>query len=499
MPVSERPRGQAKFLLSRYLKKYTASEVASVNAHAKLLKGDSPWRSWAEGALTGLLEVPAGRRLKVTRSSEMHDEEVQSFTFEQRQEVTIGRAPESDIVLTQRSISRTHARFVEREDGFYLEDLESASGTFINKEKLERGQTRRLTNGDEIIIFPYSLSVEVEELWKPDEQVSVHHSCRFSSSSASDFLRSLGSDLCLFQLRISPGVGEVSLALGRRFLKEIISRLTRNARAELTTADAGLFEFVVVSILERANREVQFPFQWLLLPSDKFTLQEGQGLMLETTVRLSSAHGTILLFLPDSCLAALHKAPPAEPPRWLREELTWKLAVREGYVNLSLKDLEEVGPTDTLLYTPQAALLLPYHRSAPAAEQGWRATWRDKNHDALEIQSFFSGEVNMNKDIDETEAAERPEEEEEQVVEEEQITDDAAELKSLMVRVQVVLSEVELSLGELEGLSEGSVVELEGEQRGAVQLVANGRVLGAGELVKIDDRLGVEITRWRGR
>ena len=72
------------------------------------------------------------------------------------------------------------------------------------------------------------------------------------------------------------------------------------------------------------------------------------------------------------------------------------------------------------------------------------------------------------------------------------------ELASLPVRIHVVLSQIELSLRDLEGLTDGSIIQLDEEQHsGVVQLVANGRVLGAGELVEIDDRLGVQITRWR--
>jgi type III secretion protein Q len=72
-----------------------------------------------------------------------------------------------------------------------------------------------------------------------------------------------------------------------------------------------------------------------------------------------------------------------------------------------------------------------------------------------------------------------------------------AELAALPVRIHVVLSQVELSLKDLEGLAEGSIIQLDEEHPEAVQLVANGRVLGTGELVNIDARLGVQITRWR--
>ncbi len=78
------------------------------------------------------------------------------------------------------------------------------------------------------------------------------------------------------------------------------------------------------------------------------------------------------------------------------------------------------------------------------------------------------------------------------------VTEPASEVKleSLPVRINVVLSEVELSLGDLEALREGSVIEI-GEIPEEVQLVVNGKILGAGELVSIEERLGVSITSWR--
>ncbi len=49
--------------------------------------------------------------------------------------ITIGRASREatwEIRLTDRAVSRPHARLEHREDGFYLVDLESANGTLLN-------------------------------------------------------------------------------------------------------------------------------------------------------------------------------------------------------------------------------------------------------------------------------------------------------------------------------------------------------------------------------
>lgn len=63
-------------------------------------------------------------------------------------EMVIGRLPDCDVVLAKPYVSRKHAR-VFREDGkWYVEDLGSAGGTFLNRMPLSKRGT--LVDGDEI-------------------------------------------------------------------------------------------------------------------------------------------------------------------------------------------------------------------------------------------------------------------------------------------------------------------------------------------------------------
>jgi pSer/pThr/pTyr-binding forkhead associated (FHA) protein len=66
-----------------------------------------------------------------------------------REPVTLGRAPDCDIVLPERQISRYHVRIEWDADGYVLRDLGSKNGTFVNGERV-RGQLYRLRDGDEI-------------------------------------------------------------------------------------------------------------------------------------------------------------------------------------------------------------------------------------------------------------------------------------------------------------------------------------------------------------
>ncbi|MDZ4763817.1 MAG: FHA domain-containing protein [Chloroflexota bacterium] len=62
--------------------------------------------------------------------------------------VTLGRGEECDIVLNERQVSRTHIRLYKEGDAFFVDDLDSKNGTWVNGVQLKG--TRRLTDGDEI-------------------------------------------------------------------------------------------------------------------------------------------------------------------------------------------------------------------------------------------------------------------------------------------------------------------------------------------------------------
>lgn len=48
----------------------------------------------------------------------------------------IGRASACDLAVPTTNISREHCLVVKREDGYWVEDLNSSNGTYVNKEKL---------------------------------------------------------------------------------------------------------------------------------------------------------------------------------------------------------------------------------------------------------------------------------------------------------------------------------------------------------------------------
>jgi diguanylate cyclase (GGDEF)-like protein len=80
-----------------------------------------------------------------------------------KDETTVGRGHENDIVLDSDSVSRRHAKVEHREGAFYIVDLDSTNGTSVNDEPVTTCQLRRgdqLTIGD--TIFKYLSGSDVE-------------------------------------------------------------------------------------------------------------------------------------------------------------------------------------------------------------------------------------------------------------------------------------------------------------------------------------------------
>ena len=67
-----------------------------------------------------------------------------------RPEIVIGRDPNVDLTIPSPAISRRHARLTRQGEGYFLEDLGSSNGTFLNDERLS-GQ--RLLKNEEMKFF----------------------------------------------------------------------------------------------------------------------------------------------------------------------------------------------------------------------------------------------------------------------------------------------------------------------------------------------------------
>jgi serine phosphatase RsbU (regulator of sigma subunit)/pSer/pThr/pTyr-binding forkhead associated (FHA) protein len=81
-------------------------------------------------------------------------------------ECVMGRLPECQIVITTGSVSRQHAKVTQTGGDFFIEDLKSRNGTFVNDRPLADQERRRLINGDRVKIcdIEYVFHASVEPL-----------------------------------------------------------------------------------------------------------------------------------------------------------------------------------------------------------------------------------------------------------------------------------------------------------------------------------------------
>lgn len=75
------------------------------------------------------------------------------FTLD-RDVVTVGRHPQSDIFLNDITVSRRHAELRRDADAYAVSDLGSLNGTYVNRERVD---TSPLASGDELQIGKFRL------------------------------------------------------------------------------------------------------------------------------------------------------------------------------------------------------------------------------------------------------------------------------------------------------------------------------------------------------
>ncbi|QBI21605.1 FHA domain-containing protein [Egibacter rhizosphaerae] len=77
-----------------------------------------------------------------------------------RDVVTVGRHPDSDIFFDDITVSRRHAEFRREDEGFRVVDAGSLNGTYVNGQRTEE---HLLDTGDEVQVGKFKLRVYVAE------------------------------------------------------------------------------------------------------------------------------------------------------------------------------------------------------------------------------------------------------------------------------------------------------------------------------------------------
>ena len=84
----------------------------------------------------------------------------QDLVLRAGEDTTIGRHPNCSLTISQPSVSRRHARLWFDQGVWFVEDLQSSNGTFVNNRRINRAQ---LTEGDELRCGDFLLTYMIEE------------------------------------------------------------------------------------------------------------------------------------------------------------------------------------------------------------------------------------------------------------------------------------------------------------------------------------------------
>lgn len=65
-------------------------------------------------------------------------------------DISLGRSSKNDVVIKDKFVSKNHLLICEKNQRYYLEDLGSANGTFLNGVKIDPNELIELQNNDKI-------------------------------------------------------------------------------------------------------------------------------------------------------------------------------------------------------------------------------------------------------------------------------------------------------------------------------------------------------------
>jgi type III secretion system YscQ/HrcQ family protein len=468
------------------LRSYSRAEVDLLNWSQRAFSRHSDWKSWFEEGFAALLEVPRGTRIHLRQTNEVDQNETKEYSFD-RKEIHIGRDPEADLVLGLRLVSKQHARIFQKDAEFYLEDMGSAAGTYLNGRKLAPQSPELLSDGDQFAIVPYAYAFEAEQVWSAEESFEMS-TAPTKVVSWSEFESENRAGGARVAIAVHPDGGTALLEVDRAFLDTTVQRLTRTAPSQWVDSDLGIVEFLLTSVLARASQDLKFPFQLSLLEAQHRPDSRELGFVFELYIGLSDTRNMLRVFVPKETLARLAAASPAGEAPAGTEQITWKAFVSGGYAQVSLSELTELERGDVVLLVPELNMLFPCLATQMPMERGWTAKQLSDDPYRIEIVEFFERRFAMD------DSPQNPQGEKEG--EANSSPANKPDFGSLPVRMHVVLSQTELSLADLNGLTAGSIIELGRGKNDPVYLAANGKLIGNGELVEVDGKLGVRITGW---
>jgi phosphoserine phosphatase RsbU/P len=191
----------------------------------------------------------------------------------------MGRQADCPIHLPAKAVSRQHAQILQRGDGFFVEDLDSSNGTFLNGKRVDPNAPVQLSERDTLQVGPYVLALRPAPVITPTEQSLIIR----EQVSALTLNESVYNQAPAQKLQV---VLEISQNLGRTLdMEPLLDKLLDQLMRLFPQADRGMVllceEGGLVVRAQRCRRqedETSHPYSRTVV---KRALEEGVGILSE--------------------------------------------------------------------------------------------------------------------------------------------------------------------------------------------------------------------------
>jgi diguanylate cyclase (GGDEF)-like protein len=186
-----------------------------------------------------------------------------------RTETIIGRGTDAHVRLVDAGVSREHARILQSNGRFVVEDIRSTNGTYVAGERVERRELQpfdRVQIGPQVVLWFQIMSVEEEALSQKlyesstrDHLTHVYNrkylAERLATETAYAIRHKTSLGVIIFDLdhfkRVNDDYGHLA---GDEVLRTVAARVARLIRSEDVIARYGGEEFVIIARgIEHAN------------------------------------------------------------------------------------------------------------------------------------------------------------------------------------------------------------------------------------------------------
>jgi len=479
------------------------------------------------------------------------------FDFEETP-ITIGRAVTNDVELNDKFVSREHAQIIFENDQFYLKDLGSTNGTFLNKQRLGENSEALLHDGDVIILERFKLITSIQYPARMKHHVELAL-VSVNQTPFNQFALSLSMGSLISRFDMPPFDDDIFLELDKNIINALSQQASlKTSRHRLKSLSAReqvheLVENIILDLLDFLDREYgkQIDFRVLFSGFQKdFTHvtasieNDDQIILVDLKIIINSNSGFVRLVLPsrlkDLFQAGLSKkyitTDLEEGPSWganARVEkfsriqgLTAFLTIEIGSIKMSSLELMELEAEHLLEFDQ---IMISFNEDEIAGKVRLRLPDNVGNYwighfihenDKVKIKIIDEGTSaqttsDISAHIIESPTASEPSMNDDSHPEQNIKTNkglanketqfighrrrpskfDKDMLKEISIPISVELGRIKLSVQEILSLRPGQTIELTHPLSRSVNLMINNRLVAKGKLVKQADSFAVKILK----